>query len=81
MKSLRTLYLNGNPLTDDGLDLLCGSNSIRFLDINETKVTGAGLLKLKGLKSLETLIQPDGILNDDNIDYYRGQLPGVSLYY
>jgi hypothetical protein len=52
---LRTLYLDGSFIGDDGLAHLKGLKDLSFLDLGETQVTDSGLAHLKWLESLSAL--------------------------
>ena len=45
---LRTLLVNGCPITDTGLQKLAGMRNLRELDVRGTQVTGTGIRRLSG---------------------------------
>ena len=49
------LYLNGTPITDDGLRHVAKLDRLRTLSVDGTTVTNAGLTFLQGHKQLEIL--------------------------
>jgi hypothetical protein len=55
LNGLEWLYLDSNPITDEGMRHLGVINSLKALHLGDTNVTDAGLVHLKGLKHLEHL--------------------------
>lgn len=54
-KSLKRLYLDGTPITDDGLKHLTGLKELRTLGLAQTQITDAGLKQLEGLSALRKI--------------------------
>src|SRR6201999_3713635 len=48
LKSLKTLDLRANPLTDRSVETLAEFKNLRILDLTDTMVTDGGLAKLRG---------------------------------
>lgn len=55
LRSLRRLHLEGNAVTDKGLQHLQTLADLRYLNLSGTRVSGQGLESLKGLKNLKKL--------------------------
>jgi hypothetical protein len=53
LKSLETLFVPGQPVTDDDLAALKGAESLQYLSLSRTKATDAGMRALKSLKNLK----------------------------
>jgi serine/threonine protein kinase len=52
---LRSLDLDGTSMADTDMDVLCRFNTLEALRLSNTRVTGAGIARLKMLKNLESL--------------------------
>jgi hypothetical protein len=62
IKSLRTLIIDQNQITDKGLEVLAGMEQLRLLDLSKCeRVTGTGLKHLSSLPHLATLALPSRI--------------------
>jgi Leucine-rich repeat (LRR) protein len=66
---LKTLWLTGTDLTDEGLDPLGSLGGLVHLILKKTRITDSGINKLKNLSALETLNLPSQI-TDDGLKYF-----------
>ena len=78
LTNLRSLYLMGTPVTDDGLAHLRGLKNLRFLDLTGTKITDAGLSHLRGLTNLQSLDLTGTKITDAGLAHLR-ELTNLSL--
>lgn len=66
-KSLNGLELGGNPLTDAGLQCLSNLQSLRALDVSDTRITVEGLAELHCLPALTSLSVGGCVLSDSEV--------------
>ena len=52
---LRGCWLDGSPITDDGVRPLAGASALRRLSLRQTKLTDVGLKHVAGLNGLTSL--------------------------
>ena len=75
--NLENLCLHwATDITDDGIANLCKLQSLKMLDIGQSKVTDKGLAHLSRIKSLEYLHLPGKGITDDGLAYI-GQLENL----
>jgi hypothetical protein len=73
LNKLETLYLNRTPLTDKGLEPLCGLAGLKVLDLRGARhLTDAGLGHLKGLDRLEILYLSYTKVGDAGLAHLKG---------
>ncbi|MBM83424.1 MAG: hypothetical protein CMJ78_22935 [Planctomycetaceae bacterium] len=73
LTNLDSLVLTHTQLTDSGLDLLQGSREkLELLYLDRTKVTSAGLEKLKGLSALRILWLENNEISNTGIEHLAG---------
>lgn len=72
---LRTLHLEGNPITDAGLTRLGWPVGLTSLNLSGTKTTDAGLLHLAQIASLQELVVLDCAVTASAIKRVRQSLP------
>ncbi len=61
---LKTLWLTGTDLPDEALEPLGDLNKLVHLILKKTRITDSGILRLKGLTSLQTLNVPSQISDE-----------------
>ena len=80
MPQLRELDLYGTLITDRALDYLEGLAHLEHLNISDTDVTDAGLMKLRGPESLALLEVTLGEgLTAEEVDALKVHLPGCTV--
>ncbi|MFP6887908.1 MAG: hypothetical protein VB997_10110 [Opitutales bacterium] len=75
-------HLQGDGLTDEGLDHLAGLQKVVNLHLGETQVTDAGMAQLKGLSSLRRLHLEKTAVGDAGLAHLKGlaNLEYLNLY-
>ena len=66
---LKTLWLTGTDLTDDGLEPLGSLAGLVHLILKKTRITDSGIAALKNLAALQTLNVPSQI-SDEGLKYF-----------
>jgi len=77
---LVVLNLSGNPVGDDVLDAAARIKEIEVLALADTKVTGPGLEKLRGMRRLNELNLMRCDINDRDIEVFLS-MPNLRIVY
>jgi hypothetical protein len=82
LQRLRTLILDGAPISDEGLRHVAGLTGLVTLSLSNTRVTGAGLAQLTGLPGLEILRLDCLAVGDEGLGYVgrMASLRNLSLW-
>ena len=75
---VKSLYLGGNRITDDGIRHLKNMHELRSLNLLSTHVTDNGLKHLSVLKSLEYLQIGDTEVTSDGLKRLMNELPTLN---
>ncbi len=82
VNKLEDLSLKATRVTDRGIDEIKHMTSLRYLDLRDTKVTKAALMKLKGIPELKVFGLPRGELHevkDDSADVAAIEAAGIQV--
>ncbi len=74
--------LSGRDLKDEGLEPIKLLESVKVLNLRDTKITNAGIINIKGMKDLKRLHLERTNVDDGCIDYLTGlqELEYLNLY-
>tara|TARA_B100000965_G_C19595524_1_gene760007 strand:- start:1573 stop:2418 length:846 start_codon:yes stop_codon:yes gene_type:complete len=74
--------LSGRDLKDEGLEPIKLLESVKVLNLRDTKITNAGIINIKGMKDLKRLHLERTNVDDGCIDYLAGlqELEYLNLY-
>ena len=74
--------LSGRGLKDEGLEPIKLLESVKVLNLRDTKITNAGIINIKGMKDLKRLHLERTNVDDGCIDYLTGlqELEYLNLY-
>jgi hypothetical protein len=78
--NLVVLNLSGNPVGDDVLDAAARLKELEVLSLADTKVTGPGLEKLRGMRRLNELNLMRCSINDRDIEVFLS-MPNLRIVY
>lgn len=81
MKNLRKLDLSQNKIGDPALDAVATLEGLEWLNLYGTEVTDAGLMKLKGLGSLEKLFLWQSKATPEGAEELKKELPGLEVVF
>ena len=77
---LVVLNLSGNPVGDDVLDAVSRIKGLEVLALADTKVTGSGLEKLRGMRRLNELNLMNCSVHDNEIEVFMS-MPNLRIVY
>ena len=74
--------LSGQDLNDEGLEPIKSLESVKILNLRDTKITNAGIIHIEGMKDLKRLHLERTQIDDTCIDYLTGlqELEYLNLY-
>jgi hypothetical protein len=79
LTNVKTLWLDGAPLTDEGLAHLAGMSRLEDLSLNYSQVTNEGLRQLEGRAGLRVLWLWRAHVTRDAVDRLRKALPDCHI--
>lgn len=76
-QNLERLFLNANPITNNGLSHIASIRSLRFLELGGTKCDATGLSKLRNLTNLKSLALNNNRFIDDKAAEVVSSMDGL----